>query len=135
MELVSSSLPDDYAHRTLEFVAKQLGSSPHVEFYLKWACSILSIHGPKDQVLSHHSLLALHQNLSRKYEMLSKVCDFNKYTIKVLKSMATKKSEENGSEMEDDDDDTDDEELLMVRTNGHDIDVDMNDVDNSSDSD
>lgn len=129
--MVSSALPDEYAHRTLEFVAKQLGSSQHVEFYLKWACSILSLHGPKDQVLSHHSLLALHQNLSHKYEMLSKVCDFNKYTIKVLRSMAAKKNEENGTEM--DDSESDEGDLLLVRTNGNDIDVEMGEASSSED--
>lgn len=118
VELVTASLPDEYAHRTLQHVAKQLGASHHVEFYLQWACCLLAAHGPKEDVLSHHSLLALHQNLSRKYETLSKVCDFNKYTLKVLQSLP--KSVPKDEQMEN----TDDEDLVLVRqssngTNGH----------------
>lgn len=117
VELVTASLPDDYAHRTVQHVAKQLGASHHVEFYLRWACCLLAAHGPKENVLSHHSLLALHQNLSRKYETLSKVCDFNKYTLKVLQSMPKNVPKDEQMENED-------EDLVLVRqsnngTNGH----------------
>lgn len=50
-----------------------LSSSPHIEFYLKWATAVLTIHGPKEDILPQHILLSLHQSLNRKYESLSKM--------------------------------------------------------------
>lgn len=122
MELIVRSLPDAYAERTLQFIAKYLNTSHHVEFYLNWACSLLTFHGPKDNILSHQSLLTLHQSLSRKYELLSKVCDFNKYTMKVLSDMSIEVSDERM-----DDEESDDENLILLRsTNNGNID-DSND--------
>lgn len=114
VELIVRSLPDAYAERTLQFIAKYLNTSHHVEFYLNWACSILTFHGPKDNILSHQSLLTLHQSLSRKYELLSKVCDFNKYTIKVLTHMSNAAPERVENENDDD------ENLVLIRTSSND---------------
>lgn len=112
MELIVRSLPDTYAERTLQFIAKYLNTSHHVEFYLNWACSILTFHGPKDNILSHQSLLTLQQSLSRKYELLSKVCDFNKYTMQVLANMSNGKADDEQV----DDEQSDDENLILLRT-------------------
>lgn len=73
VELVVAALPDEFVHRTLHFIAKMLSSSPHIEFYLKWATALLTIHGPKEDILPQHILLSLHQSLNRKYESLSKM--------------------------------------------------------------
>lgn len=132
MNLVVSTLPDEYAHRTLQFVAKQLEATQHVEFYLRWACQLLTVHGAKEDVLSGHTLLALHQNLSRKYEQLSKICDFNKYTMRVLRSVEEKPQDKNnGSDDSDDDDGVNEDDLLLVRSSKRndddddDVDADM----------
>lgn len=113
VELIVRSLPDAYAERTLQFIAKYLNTSHHVEFYLNWACSILTFHGPKDNILSHQSLLTLHQSLSRKYELLSKVCDFNKYTMQVLSNISNEVPERVDNGQSDDDDD---ENLILLQT-------------------
>lgn len=119
-----ASLPDDYAERALQFIGKHLDSSSHIEFYLHWACTMLSVHGPKDNILSHQSLLTLHQSLNRKYEQLSKVCDFNKYTIKVLSSMPNVQ----GDTGEDDNGDYGSEsELVLVKSNENDVEMEDND--------
>lgn len=121
VELIVRSLPDVYAERTLQFIAKYLNTSHHVEFYLNWACSILTYHGPKDNILSHQSLLTLHQSLSRKYELLSKVCDFNKYTMKVLSNISNEVSDRV------DDEESDDENLVLIRTSNNDCNGESND--------
>lgn len=140
--MVTSALPDEYAHRTLQFTARQLTASRHVEFYLQWACSLLTVHGPKEDVLSHHSLLALHESLSRKYDQLSKVCDFNKYTLRVLSSVTSSaQAVANGSGDEQDEDmDEDEEELVLMQAphNGtatEDISMDEGDSSDDDDSD
>ena len=73
IQLVSLSLPDEFAHRTLKFVSKMVTSSQHIEFYLKWANTILNQIGNKDGVLSQQTLIALHQGMNKKYEMLNKM--------------------------------------------------------------
>lgn len=35
-------------------------------------------------MLKHQTLLSVQDSLTRKYELLNKVCDFNKYTLQVL---------------------------------------------------
>jgi periodic tryptophan protein 2 len=75
-------------------VAKLIPSSPHVQFYLKWVTAIISQHGALDNGLSQQTLVTLHQNLNHKYELLSRVCDFNKYTLQTLKGMAALRSQQ-----------------------------------------
>lgn len=132
MNLIVASLPDEYAHRTLQFVAKQLDGTQHVQFYLRWACQLLTEHGAKEDVLAGHTLLELHQNFSRKYEQLSKMCDFNKYTMRVLRSVevdrvvvAEEEAEDGGSDV--DDEDNDDGLLLVKATKSEENDDDDDD--------
>lgn len=100
------------------------------------------MHGPKEDVLSHHALLALHESLSRKYEQLSKVCDFNKYTLRVLSTVSSNAPVANGEhgsdeEMDGGSDEDDEEELVLVRApqNGTTGDVSMEEDDSSDDDD
>lgn len=88
VELVVASLPDLYVERALEFVSKQVSASHHIEFYLNWSRHLLTIHAQKEGVFKQQSLISMQDSLNRKYEALSKICDFNKYTLKVLREMA-----------------------------------------------
>lgn len=141
-------MPETYVERTLEFVSKQVSASHHIEFYLTWATQILTIHAPKEHVFKQQSLIAIQDSLTRKYEALSRVCDFNKYTLKMLLEMggtgthADKDQSGSGSDTDDDDDDDNDSEddlhnliLIKQNTNGtHDEDVEMqSESDDSSD--
>ncbi|XP_058829710.1 periodic tryptophan protein 2 homolog [Topomyia yanbarensis] len=132
-ELVILSLPDEFAHRSLKFVAKMLTSSSHVEFYLRWSNLLLTRLGQCENVLTQPTLVLLHQNLNRKYESLNKICDFNKYTIQVLKNISIsnringdhlKKSAQNGEY-----EDASDSELMLIDQSGSKI------RENSDDSD
>ncbi|KAK2188503.1 hypothetical protein NP493_130g01036 [Ridgeia piscesae] len=91
IDFVTDSLPDVYVVKMLSFVAGQLESSRHVEFYLQWCRHLLVRHGPrlKQTSLSLLSMLrSLQKNLSRKYTELSKICDHNKYMLQYLLSLA-----------------------------------------------
>lgn len=145
VELVVTAMPEMYVERTLEFVSKQISASHHIEFYIIWATKILTIHAPKENVFKQQSLIAIQDSLTRKYEALSRVCDFNKYTLKVLREMgdanAAGEIKESGSDSDSDDDDNeddlDDSNLILIKrdTNGsHDQDVEMQ-SDQSSDED
>lgn len=134
VELVVAALPDIYAERTLEFVSKQITASHHIEFYLNWSTKLLTIHAPKENVFTHQLLLGSQDALTRKYEALSKICDFNKYTLKVLIEMADAKEaaengKSNGADKDDEDDvemdsDSDSENLMLIRKSSEDDDDD-----------
>lgn len=137
VELVATSLPNAYVERILEFVSKQISNSHHIEFYLNWSTKLLTAHAPKENIFKQQSLVSIQDSLTRKYDQLSKVCDFNKYTLKVLIEMGEAKASANANgtngEADDDSDDSDDEDvdennLMLIRqqTNGdHDDDSDV----------
>ncbi|EAT48686.1 AAEL000300-PA [Aedes aegypti] len=135
VELIIQSLSDEFAHRTLMFVSKIIAPSPHIEFYLKWSNLLLTKLGQQENVLTQQTLVLLHQNLNRKYEALNKICDFNKYTIQVLKNMSLdkeKKDERKRLDMANDDGDEEvsDSELMLM-----DGDRDQGNSDDDSDGD
>ncbi|CRL03824.1 CLUMA_CG016395, isoform A [Clunio marinus] len=84
IELVLDSLPPAFIPRIVDFLSKMLNTQ-HLEFYLKWTCSALTKFGQKNEILDPQILVSLHQNLNRKYEALNKICDYNKYTIRVIR--------------------------------------------------
>ncbi|EDV38088.1 uncharacterized protein Dana_GF13779 [Drosophila ananassae] len=114
IDLVCADLSPEFAQRLLQQLARQLQATPHIEFYLQWSCCLLTKHGNQDGVFQHTGLLALHEVLSRKYEMLNKICDFNKYTMKVLLDRADKLEQENGESNKTLNEDSD-EEMLLIR--------------------
>ncbi|XP_052888614.1 periodic tryptophan protein 2 homolog [Anopheles moucheti] len=123
IELVIGSLPDEYALRTLQFVAKNVGTSQHIEFYLRWSNVLLTRLGQVDTLLDAQTLVTLHQNLNRKYEQLNKMCDFNKYTLQVLKTLSnantsSKKAPKNGDQNGKQDDSEEDEDTVADGRNG-----------------
>lgn len=138
VELVASALPEKYVEQTIEFVSRQVSASHHTEFYLEWATKILTIHALKDSVFRQQSLVLIQDSLQRKYDALSKVCDFNKYTLKVLKEMG--KVQISGNDQECSESDSDDNEndfgdntLMLIRQQANES--DDHDVEMSSDSD
>lgn len=138
VDLVVYTLPEMYVERLLEFVSKQISSSHHVEFYLSWATKLLTTHASKENVLKQQSLISIQDSLQRKYDSLSKVCDFNKYTLRVLQeAVETNASVDPMNDADDDDDDEDDDsddndldadKLMLINTNSNgaqDHDVEM----------
>lgn len=72
IELVMESLPADFIHKVVDFIATMLNSN-HIEFYLKWTCAALTTFGQKSELLDSQVLINLHQNLNRKYDALNKM--------------------------------------------------------------
>lgn len=72
IELVLESLPENFIHRTIDFIASMLNSQ-HIEFYLKWTTAVLTKFGQKSEAMDSQVLVNLHQSLNRKYEALHKM--------------------------------------------------------------
>ncbi|KAG5874047.1 hypothetical protein JTB14_034623 [Gonioctena quinquepunctata] len=88
VELIVSNLEDKYIQRLLLVIATYLDSSPHLEYYLCWAQHILTLHGPKiNAQKSIPVLLALEKSLVRKNEQISKMCNYNKYTLQYISTL------------------------------------------------
>ncbi|XP_019866738.2 periodic tryptophan protein 2 homolog isoform X2 [Aethina tumida] len=98
IELIVSSLSIKYVERLLVIISSALDSSRHFEYYLLWAQNILTIHGPNIRSQKNlPALLALEKSLLRKQEQISKICDYNKYTLQYISRLgeiASKKPEE-----------------------------------------
>ncbi|XP_072171580.1 periodic tryptophan protein 2 homolog [Diadema setosum] len=97
VDLVCASLPDTYVEKMLSYVAGQLAASPHLEYYLRWAERLLTLHGTRLKLRqgssSHQAMLtALQKSLVTKVQSLGKICDNNKYTLRYLQTLARIKS-------------------------------------------
>nr|XP_023014507.1 periodic tryptophan protein 2 homolog [Leptinotarsa decemlineata] len=117
IELIVSTLEYKYIQRLLMTIATFLESSRHLEFYLCWTQHILTLHGPKIQAQKHMpTLLALEKSLVRKYEQLSKLCNYNTYTMNYvigLGEVAIKKELKMEQDIEEEDIEEEVEELQM----------------------
>ncbi|XP_026466497.1 periodic tryptophan protein 2 homolog [Ctenocephalides felis] len=88
IEITANSLPQEYAKRALKFISKTLEGTTHIQFYLRWTTAFLEMLGPRDRgTILPETLVALEKSLLRKYDALSKICDFNKYTLQWVKKM------------------------------------------------
>uniref|UniRef100_A0A8B9HTP6 PWP2 small subunit processome component n=1 Tax=Astyanax mexicanus TaxID=7994 RepID=A0A8B9HTP6_ASTMX len=87
----SNSLPDVYVEKLLNFVASSLEKSRHLQFYLTWAQNLLTLHGQKLKSRSTTMLPTIQQllkSLQKHHDDLSKLCDWNIYTIRYAKALS-----------------------------------------------
>ncbi|CAG9791750.1 unnamed protein product [Diatraea saccharalis] len=96
VELTVLSLDNDYADRLLNSIARLLEDSRHLEHLILWVKHLVTGNNRK---FAPSVLLALEKVLTVKYSQLSKICDFNKYTIRCIKTVA-----ETAPKREDDED-------------------------------
>ncbi|XP_075234743.1 periodic tryptophan protein 2 homolog [Lycorma delicatula] len=104
IDLCVSILPRVYIEKTLQFIANSLEQTRHIEFHLLWIKSlILACNSPPPPIYILHTL---HKNLNDKYQQLSKICDFNKYTLRYLSILgsARKKLKSNYNDGDENDD-------------------------------
>ncbi|KAK6325552.1 hypothetical protein J4Q44_G00048940 [Coregonus suidteri] len=83
--VVCGSLPDVYVEKLLGFIASALERCGHLQFYLSWAQSLLTQHGQKLKTRSGAilpTIQSLQKSIQRHFEDLSKLCDWNMYTIR-----------------------------------------------------
>ncbi|XP_045459792.1 periodic tryptophan protein 2 homolog [Melitaea cinxia] len=98
IQLTVSNLEADYAHRLMNSIARLLEDSIHLEHLLIWIKHLVS-----DRTTVPPSvLLALEKNLTVKYSQLSKICDFNKYTIRCIKAVSVITPKQQDEDMQSD---------------------------------
>ncbi|XP_056445500.1 PWP2 small subunit processome component [Gadus chalcogrammus] len=120
--VVCGSLPDVYVEKLLFFLAGCLEKSAHLQFYLSWAQNLLLLHGQKLKNRSGAilpTIQSLQKSLQRHFESLSKLCEWNIYTIRyavaLSKQRGLKRSAEQleeGEEEEEEEEVVEDEDLF-----------------------
>ncbi|XP_063980144.1 periodic tryptophan protein 2 homolog isoform X2 [Diachasmimorpha longicaudata] len=86
VELTVVSVSQVYIEKLLKFIAVELEGTRHIHFYLIWIEIILTRVGHKiNSPLQMPVLLTLQKNMQQKYDDLSKICDFNQYTMSFIK--------------------------------------------------
>ncbi|KAL1491824.1 hypothetical protein ABEB36_012361 [Hypothenemus hampei] len=128
IELIVSTIQEKFVERLLLIIASSLDSSRHLEFYLYWVEHVLNIHGSKISGQKNMpSLLALEKSLVRKYEQISHLCNYNKYTLEFVANLGRirneKRLKQEKMEVDSKDDESDFDELL--NDDGDDDDVDL----------
>ncbi|KAJ8379169.1 hypothetical protein AAFF_G00230810 [Aldrovandia affinis] len=94
ISVVSSSLPDVYVEKLLRFVGSALESSSHLQFYLTWAQSLLTLHAQKLKNRSGAilpTIQSLQKSIHRHFEDLTKLCDWNIYTIRYAEALSNQR--------------------------------------------
>ncbi|CAG9859982.1 unnamed protein product [Phyllotreta striolata] len=103
--LLVRDLEEKYIQRLLIVVATFLENSRHLEYYLCWTQHILTLHGPKINAQKMlPTLLALEKSLVRRNEQISKICDFNKYTLQYVANLGETFSKKDDPKLEMDED-------------------------------
>ncbi|KAM9695576.1 periodic tryptophan protein 2 homolog isoform 1-T1 [Trichechus inunguis] len=121
VEVVSSSLPELYVEKVLEFLATSFEVSRHLEFYLLWTRQLLMQHGQKLKSRAGTLLPAvqfLQKSIQRHLNDLSKLCDWNcynmRYALAVSKQRGVKRPAEPPGSEEEAAASTDDEDSLRL---------------------
>lgn len=84
LTIVVQTVTPKYVERFLSFIVSQIDSSPHIEFHLKWIEAILYEHGSllqKRTPATVSVLRSVQKAICRKYEDISKICQYNRYTL------------------------------------------------------
>ena len=147
ISLISQHLNLSYLPSMLMFIAEEAEVSRHLQFYLIWTKSLLYNHGAylKTESKQYTPVLnLLIKNLTRKSEDLSRICDYNKYTIKYLIRLNETKHDEDVEEnmvaednvvkeVTNDDDNDSDEDMTELAAKWSDSDNDEESEEESDD--
>ncbi|XP_054159005.1 periodic tryptophan protein 2 homolog [Oppia nitens] len=93
ISFICVSLPINYVIKCLHYIAIAVESTKHIEFYLKWSLNLLYNNGTVLKTSTNletfdPTLRLLQYNLNRHFDNLSKVCEHNKYLMKLIHVLA-----------------------------------------------
>ena len=77
--------------RLLQYVAKSMSDSPHVEFYLQWCLELLQNHGAeleKNKGSYMRAFRAMHKMVQTRYDEVEGMCAENRYAMDFVEDQA-----------------------------------------------
>lgn len=75
----------------LQFVAKIIADSPHIEFYLEWSLQLLqthAVHLERHRGRFMQAFRSLFKVISTRHDELKSICNENKYTLRFIQDHA-----------------------------------------------
>jgi len=85
------SIGPEHLERLLQFIAKSMSTSPHIEFYLQWCQELLQTHGSymnKHRGTFMRAFRTMHKSVQIQHDELKGVCDDNRYTLDFMSDQA-----------------------------------------------
>lgn len=88
---VVRSIGPEHLERLMQFIAKIMETSPHLEFYLQWCLEILKTHGmnlDKHRSSLMRAFRAMHKIVQTRHDELKTICNQNRYNLDFIASQA-----------------------------------------------
>jgi periodic tryptophan protein 2 len=88
---VVRSVGPEHLERLMQFIAKIMEGSPHIEFYLQWCLQLLQTHGlhmDKHRGSFMRAFRAMHKTAQTKHDELKTICNENRYTLDFIGDQA-----------------------------------------------
>ncbi len=84
---VVRTIGPEHLERLMQFIAKIMDTSPHLEFYLEWCLEILRTHGmhmDKHRTSLMRAFRAMHKIVQTKHDELKTICNQNRYNLEFI---------------------------------------------------
>jgi periodic tryptophan protein 2 len=88
---VVRSIGPEHLERLMQFIAKIMEGSPHIEFYLQWCLQLLQTHGihmDKHRGSFMRAFRAMHKIAQTRHDELKTICNENRYTLDFIGDQA-----------------------------------------------
>jgi periodic tryptophan protein 2 len=88
---VVRTIGPEHLERLMQFIAKIMDTSPHVEFYLEWCLEMLKAHGmhmDKHRTSFMRATRAMHKVVQTRDDELKTICNQNRYNLDFIASQA-----------------------------------------------
>eukprot|EP00934_Nitzschia_sp_Nitz4_P008737 Nitzschia sp. Nitz4//scaffold89_size161592//84665//87648//NITZ4_002382-RA/size161592-snap-gene-0.134-mRNA-1//1//CDS//3329559628//8727//frame0 len=88
---VVRTIGPEHLERLMQFIAKNMETSPHVEFYLQWCLEMLKNHGlhmDKHRGSFMRAFRAMHKMVQTRHDELKTICNENRYNLDFIESQA-----------------------------------------------
>jgi periodic tryptophan protein 2 len=88
---VVRTIGPEQLERLMQFIAKSMADSPHVEFYLEWCLQLLQTHGvllEKSRGTFMRAFRAMQKSVQTRHDELKTICRENKYTLDFIENQS-----------------------------------------------
>jgi periodic tryptophan protein 2 len=88
---VVRTIGPEQLERLMQYAAKIMETSPHVEFYLEWCLEVLKTHGihmDKHRPLFMRAFRAMHKVVQTRHDELKTICNQNRYNLDFIATQA-----------------------------------------------
>jgi len=88
---VVRTIGPEHLERLMQYVAKIMDTSPHIEFYLEWCLEMLKTHGlymDKSRSSFMRAFRAMHKIVQTRHDEFKTICNQNRYNLDFIATQA-----------------------------------------------